>query len=264
MKLFIRSGVAVLVALLMLFGCIGIVLAEEEGQSAEETTPVIEEMQREPLKMVALTFDDGPDKNMTGPVLDILEKYGVKATFYLVGCKIDEDSAYLVERAYDLGCEIGCHGWCHSIMTKLSPAMNMKHIRLMREATAKYVNRSINIATLRPPGGGFNGKVGGALRLEGIPAVCWSIDTMDWKYQDKDFIFNRVKELVKDGDIILMHDRHQPTVDALELMIPYLQEQGYQFVTVSEILTRNGDPIEPGKRYTCMPAAYTEEEQAQP
>lgn len=263
MKFPVRRVITLLVALLAFFSCVGGVLAEE-GQSAEETMPIVEETQQEPVKMVALTFDDGPDKNVTGPVLDVLEKYGVKATFYLVGNKIGEDTAYLVERAYDLGCEIGCHGWCHSIMTKLSPAMNMKHIRLMREAMTKYVDRPISISTLRPPGGFTSREVFGALRLEGIPAVCWSIDTFDWEKHEAEFIFERVKMSVKDGDIILMHDRHQPTVDALELIIPYLQEEGYQLVTVSEILTRNGDPMEPGVRYTCMPAASAEEQPDQP
>ena len=241
----------VLLALLMLSGAV----AAEELPASEPGQP---EATAEQRKLVALTFDDGPDLEMTAPVLDILERYGVRATFFLVGNKINGTSAPLVERAINLGCEIGCHGWDHRKMKEVSKEMNQKQIRQFFAALEEYVHVPVSVMLVRPPGGGTNARVQRAIGELGLADIIWDVDSQDWvkpvKGKSKtDRIFHDVLDHVKDGSIVLMHDRHQTTPDSLENIIPALLEQGYELVTVSELLTRNGDPIEPGVVYKCMP-----------
>lgn len=230
---------------------------------AEETpapeTPV-REVSDKPDKLIAITFDDGPDTIRTAPVLDILERYGIRGTFFISGSKINEKSAPLVERAVSLGCEIGCHGWDHRNMMKVSLEMTQKQIRQFFDALEEYVHVPVSVMLVRPPGGATGPKVKKAVGGVGMAVIIWDVDSADWKYPDKNRIAKNVLSKVKDGSIILMHDRHQPTVDALEIIVPALLEQGYEFVTVSELLTRNGEEIEPGMQYKCMPPADAQEQ----
>lgn len=237
-------------ALILLLACC--VRAEEAPATAavpeQSAAPQTE-------KLVALTFDDGPDIIRTAPTLDVLEKYGVRATFFLQGNKINAESAPLVERALALGSEIGCHGWDHRIMTKVSLEMTQKQVRQFFGALEEYVHVPLSVKLVRPPGGHSSAKVRLAAEGVGLAVILWDVDSGDWKIHDKDKIAAGVLSKVKDGSIILMHDRHQPTVDAIEIIIPALLEQGYTFVTVSELLTRNGAPIEAGVEYMRMDKA---------
>ena len=103
--------------------------------------------------------------------------------------------------------------------------------------------------TMRPPGGSTNGHVTSGAKQAGLAVIRWSVDTYDWKTQNVKKIMDVVKKETKNGSIILCHDHHKPTLDALDEMIPWLLEQGYDLVTVSELLESSGTPLEPGKVY---------------
>ncbi|MDD1505685.1 MULTISPECIES: polysaccharide deacetylase family protein [unclassified Lysinibacillus] len=181
-------------------------------------------------KRVALTFDDGPDAKVTPQVLAILKKYDAKATFFMVGQNVSKNSA-VVKQIYEAGHEIGNHTWDHAKLTALSTA-NVKQ-EVDRTNNAIYAAIGQYPTVFRPPYGATNDKVRSVMTM---PSILWSIDTLDWKHRNAEKILTYVKASAKDGSIILMHDIHQTTANGLENVILYLQKQGYEFVTVSEIL----------------------------
>ncbi|WP_346235234.1 polysaccharide deacetylase family protein [Lysinibacillus telephonicus] len=181
-------------------------------------------------KRVALTFDDGPHEKVTKQILQTLEKYDAKATFFMVGHRV-ENNASLVREILASGHEIGNHSWNHSNLTTLTPKQVLSQYNstndVIYEATGQYPT------VFRPPYGARNKCVND---LVSVPIVLWTIDTLDWKYRDADKILPMVKNKMHNNAIILMHDIHQSTADGLDSVLAYLQDEGYEFVTVSEIL----------------------------
>ncbi len=181
------------------------------------------------VKKVALTFDDGPDPKVTTQILETLEKYNAKATFFMLGSRVEyyPDIAKNVKEA---GHELGNHTWNHPDLTKAD-----------LEKVSNEINRTSMIietvtgtkaTAFRPPYGAVNQKVRSQTNL---PVVLWDVDTLDWKNRDANQLLVKVKEKTKDGSIILMHDIHQATADGLDAVLAYLQSEGYIFVTVSEL-----------------------------
>ena len=201
--------------------------------------------------MVALTFDDGPNLNLTIPVLEKLEQYHVRATFYVLASAINEKSSYMLQRMVDQGCEIGVHGKNHDLMVSLSDEENTKRMRYTCDVISSCIDGGYEPRTMRPPGGGCNGYVMRGAKAAGLAVIIWSVDTRDWETQNAEKIMEVVRRETKNGSIILCHDRHKPTLDALDEMIPWLLEQGYELVTVSELLESTGQPLEPGEVYFC-------------
>ena len=199
--------------------------------------------------MVALTFDDGPNLTLTVPVLEKLEQYHVKATFYVLGSAITEKSGYMLQMMVDGGHEIGVHGLNHDKMTEFSGRKNAERLLKTCEEISGWIEGGYQPKTMRPPGGSINGHVQSGAKKAGLAVIKWSVDTADWKTQNVKKIMEVVKKRTKNGSIILCHDHHQPTLDALDEMIPWLLEQGYDLVTVSELLESTGTPLEPGKVY---------------
>ena len=192
--------------------------------------------------MVALTFDDGPSAH-TPRVLDCLEKYNQAATFFVVGTCASVYPEYIT-RAYEIGCEIGNHSYNHPDLTTLSYAQIQSQ---MDRTNALIYNATGTYATVtRTPGGSVNSTVKGAINN---PIILWSIDTVDWKTRDTQATVNCVLNNVEDGDIVLMHDLHKPTVAAAEIIIPALVARGYQLVTVSELAQYRGNGLEDHKVY---------------
>jgi peptidoglycan-N-acetylglucosamine deacetylase len=181
-------------------------------------------------KRVALTFDDGPDAKVTPQVLAILKKYDAKATFFMVGTNVSRNPA-IVEQVYEAGHEIGNHTWNHSKLTSLSTSAVKQEVDKTSNAIYNAIGQYPTV--FRPPYGATNDKVRSVITM---PSILWSIDTLDWKHRNADKVLSYVKASAKDGSIILMHDIHQSTANGLENVILYLQKQGYEFVTVSEIL----------------------------
>ncbi|MFJ7736503.1 polysaccharide deacetylase family protein [Lysinibacillus sp. NPDC097287] len=181
-------------------------------------------------KRVALTFDDGPDAKVTPQILAVLKKYEAKATFFMVGRNVLKNQS-IVQQMYEDGHEIGNHTWNHPKLTKLSNDSVKQEVDYTSNAIYKAIGQ--NPTVFRPPYGATSNQVRSVISM---PTILWSVDTLDWKHRNADKLLSYVKASAKDGSIILMHDIHQSTANGLENVILYLQKQGYELVTVSEIL----------------------------
>lgn len=195
-------------------------------------------------KLIALTFDDGPNYN-TGKVLDVLAKYNVKATFFVLGSKA-KDNKKILKREYDSGMEIGNHTFNHLLLTKYKENVIKDEIdktsSVIFEVTGRYPK------LLRPSYGVYNNIV---KKIGNMPIIIWDIDTLDWKYHNSKRIASRVINKVKDGDIILMHDIYSATANSLNIIIPELQNRGYTFVTIPELFYYKEITLEKGMVYGC-------------
>lgn len=195
-------------------------------------------------KQIALTFDDGPTPTVTNRILDTLEKYHVKATFFVVGRQVEHDND-LLARAVGIGCEIGNHTWDHKNMTKYTKKALEQSIKKTEDIVKQYTG--FDVSLVRPTYGNLNKRV---KKNVARPMIYWNVDTLDWKTRDAKKIFSSIKNgKVRDGDIVLMHDLYPETADALEKIIPYLQKEGYEFLTVSELMSQKGVALENGKVY---------------
>lgn len=193
--------------------------------------------------MVALTYDDGPNARTTNRILDALEKVGGRATFFIVGERLDRFSS-CIAREHSLGCEIANHTYNHVMFDSadsdtIKTQINKTNIQV-RDMTGKKP------VLARAPGGytGPNPK-----EDVGMPLIHWSLDTMDWSSRNADRVVEQIKKNVKDGDIVLMHDLYDSTAEATEKILPWLIEEGYQIVTVSEMMAVKGIVMEPGEVY---------------
>lgn len=211
------------------------------GPTTEET-----EMSEE-VKYIALTFDDGPNSTTTNEVIDKLEKYGIVASFFLVGNNIDDESAKAVKCAYDLGCEIDNHSRTHSNMTELSA----EEIKAEYDYTDGKVYEITGEHTkfFRPPYIAVH-----QIMFDNIdvPFIA-GIGANDWEDRvTAEMRARMILKQAKDGDIILLHDAegNSMTVEALDTIIPELQKQGYKFVTVTELFRAKGIEPDMEKVYT--------------
>lgn len=184
-------------------------------------------------KMVAFTFDDGPSYN-TIKIVNTLVKYDSKATFFLVGNKI-EKYAKTMDVLVKNGMDIGNHTYSHKELTKLRDKEILKEIDLTNEVI--YNKTGIKPMFLRPSYGAMNKRI---KKLSTMPIIVWNIDTLDWKYHNSNKIKDKILKYVSDGDIILMHDTYVATLNAVEMVIPELKKQGYKIVSVSELFKYKG------------------------
>ena len=204
-------------------------------------------------KLVAITYDDGPSAQ-TERLLDILDAYDVPATFFVVGEQAEYYSDTL-KREADMGMEIGSHTYDHTYLYKVSGEEIQETMRKNEEVLESIIGRGSEI--MRPTGGGINDTVRANVDM---PMVNWDVDTLDWKSRDADSVAQIVREEVRDGSIILMHDLYESTVDASEMIIPELLAQRYKFVTVSDLARRRGVEMQPGVEYKAFYPEETTEE----
>ena len=223
-----------------------------QKQSAPETqqpAPVPEMNNPTPVDpskpMLALTFDDGPSAH-TERLLDAFAANGGKGTFFVVGNMIDGRVEALRRMAAE-GHEIGGHSWDHRQLTKLSTEELTD--QFMSTRAKIYSITGLDATTMRPPYGSCDDQVKAKAEKLGIALINWSVDTLDWKYKDADTVYKAVMDGAKDGAIILCHDLHKTTVDAMERAIPALIAEGYQLVTVTELLSSDGGTVTAGKLY---------------
>ena len=181
-------------------------------------------------KRIALTFDDGPHPEVTKQILELLHQYNAKATFFMLGNRVQYYPS-LVRKVRDAGHEIGNHTWTHPVLTKLSAAAIQKEFESTEQAILKAIGQ--NSTVFRPPYGAINASV---RELIPLTSVNWTIDTLDWKHRDPKQLLPMVKKSLHNNAIVLMHDIHQSTADGLEPVLEYLQSEGYEFVTISEVL----------------------------
>lgn len=196
-------------------------------------------------KMVALTFDDGPNAN-TRSILKVLEKYNARATFFVQGQSVKRYRA-AIRKMDELGCEIGSHTWNHPNLTTLSASAMRSQIRRTDDAVTRITGEKPSL--LRPPYGSANATVKRIARSEGKALILWSVDTLDWKTRNAAATLRAVKKGAADGAVILMHDIHAPTARAAEKLVPWLINHGYQLVTVSELAYYRSVDLQDGGTY---------------
>ena len=203
------------------------------------------------VKAIALTFDDGPDTGntkATTKILDTLEKYDAKATFFVVGQALKEwfpdTGKAALQRAVSMGCEIGTHTYSHKNLNKQSSDVIAEEISKGCEVIEEATGQEVTL--LRPPYGNAKQEV---LDQVDMPMIQWDVDTLDWDCKDADTVVNNILKDVKPGSIILMHDTYSSTAEAVEQVVPKLLDQGYQLVTVSELFELYGKQLEPHHQY---------------
>jgi peptidoglycan-N-acetylglucosamine deacetylase len=181
-------------------------------------------------RTVALTFDDGPHPELTPELLDILERENIPATFFVIG-SCAARCPDIVCRAFDSGHEIGNHTWSHPVLTRLSLARAADEIS-QTDALLNDLTGAIP-TTLRPPYGAINDE----LRELALPRpmMLWDVDTLDWRTRNTPAVERAATR--SDGGIVLLHDIHPTTVEAVPTIIRNFKSRGYRFVTISAYAT---------------------------
>lgn len=195
--------------------------------------------------MVCLTFDDGPSA-YTPALLDTFKKYGGKGTFFVVGKKL-EGQKLTAQRIVNEGHEIASHSWSHPDLKLLS--FEKVNNELTKTHNKIYEVTGVYPKVIRPPYGAYNNTVKYCAYTCNEAVITWSYDTFDWKTKNADAVYNAVMNNVYDGVMILCHDIHPTTVEAMERVIPDLIEQGYQLVTVSQMLALRKNEVIAGGVY---------------
>lgn len=181
-------------------------------------------------KYVALTYDDGPSQISTKKLLDLLERYGAKATFFVTGVNASINKE-LVKEIVDRGNEVGNHTLDHVWLTK-TDEKEMKRQIYGNENLLKFLTNQKGEMLIRPPYGAINDDIMNTIQS---PFIMWSVDSRDWEIKDVIKIQSNVMRNVEDGDIIIMHDGYETTIEASENVLIDLQKQGFEIVTVSEL-----------------------------
>ena len=204
------------------------------------TAPAEQPEEAVEVRYAALTFDDGPNTVTTPAVLDVLEKYGITASFFLVGSNINDDTAEVVKRAYDMGCEINNHSKSHPYMNEMTAEEIIEEFTYTDDLIYEITGERSKF--FRPP---YIAVSQDMLDNIDVPFVS-GIGCNDW--DDKVTVERRhamIMRQVKDGSVILLHDAagNSKTVEALDLIIPDMLAQGYKFVTMSELFDTYGVEI---------------------
>ena len=203
-------------------------LEKEKKKSVSQEIDIPKKIIDPNKKVVALTFDDGPSK-YTNEIIKYLYEQDAVATFFILGNKVEIYKDTLRESIH-YGNELGNHSYNHKWLTKLE--VDELLLQIDKTQSIIYENTGYKPTIFRPTYGSINSKIKNNINLD---IILWNVDTMDWKYKSVDKIVARATNKVKDGDIILMHDTYKRTYDAIKKIVPILKEQGFQFVTISEL-----------------------------
>jgi len=195
-------------------------------------------------KLAAITFDDGPSQYTDG-LLDELSKRNVSVTFFMQGCNAERYPS-VVKKAYEAGHQIASHTYSHPNLNKLGSTAIQNQLS-RTDAILDNATGAQNSYLLRPPYGNANKKVLAAI---GRPAIIWSVDTLDWKSRNADAVYQHIVNDTRDGSIILLHDLYSTSVSGALQGIDSLLEQGYELVTVGELLRRRGYDAAAGNKYS--------------
>lgn len=222
--------------------------ARPETQEPETQEPAV------PKKRIAFTFDDGPHNKLTYKFVDKLNEYGASATFFVVGSRIDKSGGAAIAYAYENGCEIGIHSFTHDTALFYDRCTEAEYFSDMQK-TADAINQYVpaTVTLMRPPGGNITDA-----RIASCPysVITWNVDSLDWKYNSRkdqatidanvNTIVDNVMKEISEGDIVLMHELYENSYDAFCILIQRLYADGYEIVSVSELL---GDKLQPGVKY---------------
>lgn len=195
-------------------------------------------------KLVALTFDDGPSGRFTRKLLEGLEERNAKATFLLCGYRI-EQYPELTEQILEKGHEIGLHGYSHKSMRDMCQSDVVQEIRKAMD----LLPEDCTVSFLRSPGGLCGKYVQAAAEDYGMSILHWSVDPRDWAVHDAQTVKKAVIRQVRDGDVVLLHDMSDSSVEAALAIVDELQERGFRFVTASELAQDRNVTLVPGKKY---------------
>ena len=202
---------------------------------------------------IALTFDDGPtggSSGLTARLLNGLKERGAHATFFMCGYRIKDFHTHM-DRYLAEGHELGNHTMDHpGVLTKKDYDTIVEQIQTNSDLIKSYCGEGPSV--FRPVGGAVNDDVKKAAKACGLPIINWSVDTLDWKYRNAEHIRSVITSEAKDGDIVLMHDLRDCTLEGVLSAIDQLREQGYGFVTVEELARIKGVKLEPGEVYTDL------------
>lgn len=187
------------------------------------------------LKCVTLTFDDGPDPYSTPALLDILESRGVPANFFVLGSLI-EGNEHIILRMQRLGMGVENHTWSHPNLAAMSPAAVTDQLARTNGELARVLGYTPKY--MRPPYGAWTP---GYTPTHGMHPVMWEVDPQDWLYRNSATVTQNVVNLVGPGDVILLHDIHQTSVDAVPMIIDALHASGYTFVTLDDLYSTRPD-----------------------
>ena len=212
-------------------------------------------------KYIALTFDDGPNTSTTNQVLDVLEEYNAKASFFLIGDNINEESAKAAKRAWEMGCEIDNHSKSHSYMSEMSSEEIKVEIESVNEQI--YDITGTYPSFFRPPYISVSADMYDAID---VPFICGAgCDDWDEKVTAEQRA-EKVLSQAQDGQIILLHDAqgNDQTVEALKTIIPELQKEGYTLVTLNELFQAQGVTPDEDSMYSVVPCAVSGEEKSEP
>ena len=233
--------IALALAFCLLTGCYAMMPPESAATSvlaAKKELPVYS-VERDD-NVIAVTFDASWGADNTPKLLDILDEYGAKCSFFLVGLWVDKYPD-MVQAIVERGHEIGNHSATHPHMSKLSESKMLEELRMMSDKVEKLTG--VRPTLFRPPYGDYNNSVIRTVRSAGYEAVQWSVDSLDWKNISPQDMIRRAGKVGK-GDIILFHNDSQYLLDALPTLLQSYKEQGLQMVKVSDILLEGETTID--------------------
>ena len=194
------------------------------------------------VKQVAITFDDGPSV-YTETLLNYLKKSDIRATFFLVGNRIGYYESY-VKRQVAEGHEMGYHSYSHQMQTSLSSDQITSDFNKSNNYLKSLTGAEFTV--WRTPGGDFNSRV---LNCVPVPHIFWSVDTLDWQSRNTTAVYNAIVNNAYDGAIILLHDLYSTSVNGAIQAMEVLNAGDFEFLTVTELLSRDGTPPQPHKNY---------------
>lgn len=186
-------------------------------------------------KVVSISFDAAWGNEQTNTLLDILDKYNVKTTFFLVGDwvrKYPDSVKEIAKRGHD----IGNHSNTHPHMTQLSQDKMTEQLSLCNEEVKKLTGKCPTL--FRPPYGDYNNQVVGSVKSSNMYCVQWDVDSLDWKDPTPDQMVSRITGKIKNGSIVLLHNGAKNTPEALPKIIEAIQKAGYKIVPISQILVK--------------------------
>ncbi|QEK12540.1 polysaccharide deacetylase family protein [Crassaminicella thermophila] len=187
-------------------------------------------------KKIAISFDAAWGDQYTNGILDILDKYNVKTTFFLVGFWVDKYPD-MVKKIQDKGHEIGNHSSTHPHMSKLSVGQITQELNETGEKIEKITG--VKPILFRPPFGDYNNRLIETAKKNGYYTIQWDVDSLDWKELGAQPVVDRVTRNVKKGSIVLFHNNAKYVLEYLPLVIERLQREGYEIVPISELIMKD-------------------------
>ena len=197
-------------------------------------------------KLIAFTFDDGPSYVGTNKLLNNLDKFDARVTFFVLGSRVN-DYKDTLKKAYKMGNLIGSHTYSHSDLLTLDDYSITDEIKRTNELIRNVTGRETMY--LRPPYGNINSKI---KYLSNMYTILWDLDTEDWKYEDSERIANYIINNAHDGAIVLLHDLYETSIDGALLAMDRLQDEGYAFVTIDEMVNIKNIKLDKDKSYFQM------------